>query len=515
MKKFLLISIALLLALVIGGFLFIHFYINGERVSQLINEQLDNQFEVAIIKASPKIFSRSIKLEGVLVEVTGDEAEERIFEADAIELNGLKLRKLFRGEMVLKSVNIENYFVDLTKLPNGDDTDKQDEEPSDFTFLTNSLNFAGGEIHFPAADGFGEMSGLDLRTGKMNYRPGCTDCEDPFIADEIHIKLSEVWFSFWDERYRFEGTSILISETDSLFEAANLSLNPVLNEELFFQSLEYRTDMFRVNLSGFALNQFDLNGLIHSDRLKAAYVSADSLDLHVSLDKRVPEDPDSVNPPLPLDALNNLPISVDMDSVRVHHADIRYSEYDEKGVRPGTILFAATNAIISPVKSNDESPMVLNAFSLLEGSGELNVTIKLRMENGTSVTDVKGSLGAFDVTNLNNILNDLEGINIDSGTIREISFEYTMREERAEGWIDVHYDDLSMELIDRDDHDQGFRDRIGSFLMDQIAVREDSRNNGEDFRRGEISEEREPEKGFFNYLWISLRSGIMDAVRRI
>ncbi|TVR26079.1 MAG: hypothetical protein EA390_15060 [Balneolaceae bacterium] len=517
MKKALFILAATSLSIIIGGLIFIHFYVSGDRVSEYAGEILGDDFEVSVLKASLNPFTRSLYLEGVSIYSEENEPENLIFEAEKISLRNVGIISAIQGKIRAKELRMDQIMMDQGAFPEHVETgaDDDDEHTPDFELHLDHIYFSNGEIRFLAAeDGTGIVNGMNLQAGPIHYRPGCSDC-DEWTVEDLWVDVSEIDFTFWNDRYKLQVESILISEADSLFETGGLILKSQFSDEDFFESLDYRTDLFDVNLSGLNLKGFDLPGIMKGERLAGSLLALDSLDLHITFDKRVPQDPDRGVPPMPLEALNNFAFEIALDSVKVHHADIRYSEYDEESVRPGTILFAEIQAVIQPLHSNSEKAVVLTAKSLLEGSGELDTEIRFSMENGVSVTEVKGGLGTFDATHLNNIFKDLEGIEITSGAVHSISFEYIMQGEEASGWISMFYEDLSIDMIDRDDHERGFRDRVGGFFMDQIAVRADSRNNGEEHREGEISEEQEPENGFFNYLWISLRSGIMDVVRRV
>jgi hypothetical protein len=514
MKRILLILFAVLLLLCISGLIFIRLFVDGERVARYSNDLLGDEYEVQVLKASLNPFSRTLSLQGITVYFVDDENREELFQAEIITVQKISLRGAIQGRAEAEHFLVEQFYLNQSILP--DEMEGQNGETGGTELFLKRAELKNGEILFRiGGDGSGEIQGLNFSVSSLRYMFGCSDCEDNLSAENIRMEIPETTFTFWEGRYQFTGKSFLISEEDSLVEAERLTLKPTLSEEDFFDSLEYRTDLFSVDLSGFSISKFDLPGFRSEDRFSGEQIALDSLDLYISFDKRVPRDPDRTHPPMPLEALQNLPFETSVDTLRVYHADIRYAEYDEEGVRPGIILFAGIDATIAPLHSHSPEPVVLTANCRLERSGELNTEIRFSMADGVSVTEVKGSLGRFDVTRLNNIFEDLEGIRIRDGEIQRVDFQYVMRGKQANGLIWMHYDDLSIELINRDNHERGFRNRVAGFLMDRIAIRSSSENNGEDFRRGEISEEQEPEKGFFNYLWVSLRSGIMDIVRRV
>ncbi|MEX2602270.1 MAG: hypothetical protein WD355_11510, partial [Balneolaceae bacterium] len=82
------------------------------------------------------------------------------------------------------------------------------------------------------------------------------------------------------------------------------------------------------------------------------------------------------------------------------------------------------------------------------------------------------------------------------------------------GFLQARYDGFTLQKVSRDDHSQNLGDQI-STLANRFMMRSSSASNGEEVREGSISAERDPEKSFFNYLWVSLRSGLLDVAGRL
>jgi len=205
--------------------------------------------------------------------------------------------------------------------------------------------------------------------------------------------------------------------------------------------------------------------------------------------------------------LNNL---IAIDSLIVKFADVRYSEYAEDGVRPGTVLFGKTNAIVTNINNRSTEAIVLKANTLLQNTGDIDTEIRLSRES----VNVKGSMKSFDIMELNSIFMDLEGIEIRAGIAHALSFDFEMRELDSIGEMHIFYDDLRIAQINKDDHSRNLGKRITDILINELVLLETSRKDDMESKKGEISATREPEQSFFTYLWISLRSGIFDVVKR-
>jgi hypothetical protein len=511
MKQFLILLLVVLVAAFFSAFIFFHYYLNADRIGNYASELAGEKYQVHIEGVSLKLFSRTAEFRGLSIQTTD---KQDLFTADLILFEGIGVIEAIRGNVWVRRVIANDFFLNQKLFPDevGSGSDKENE----FAILLGEVVLQDGKVSFMTGDdGTGDILGLNVNLGFVTKKFGCSDCEDNLEIGNIDVEIAEINYKFWENRYELGIQFITINEVDSFAEMGSIYLKSTLSTEDFFESLNYRTDHFFADLSGLEIQNLDFSQIKKGERFSSSYISVDSLDLHVTLDKRVPRNPEKQNPPMPLEALANTPIPIFIDSLFVSHADIRYSEIDEEGARPGTITFARTSINISAIYSDLSAPVVVTARSFLENAGEINTEFRFDMEEDVSITRIKGSVGRFNITLLNNILEDLEGIRINDGTIYRSDFIYTMRGKNASGFFEVHYDNLSIEQINRVDHDQGFRNRLASFFMDQIAMRSSSQHNGEDFRRGEIDEEQVPEKGFFNFVWISLRSGMMDAVSRL
>lgn len=514
MKKTLIVLTAVLVTVLLGTLFFTRYYITGERVTNYANEIIGEEYTVGIGDADFNLFSRSLELSDISVDAGGEQL--LLFEAETIRFEGIGFIQAIRGNISIKKVLVRDFFLDQTAYPGGEQNNGGDTGSDVAELWLGESNLQNGKVRFGAGeDAEGELLGLHVQIGPVKTRVGCPDCSDAPGIGDIEITIAEVDVAFWENRYRANMETITISETEKKIELETAKLRSTQSVGDYFDALEYRTDHFSVDLSGLRIQNPDFSVMKEMEGFVAASVSLDSLDLHVTLDKRVPEEPQKDIKPMPQEALANLPFRLYTDSLSVHHADIRYSEIDEDGERPGTITFAATHARVAPLSSDLSGPIVATAESYLEGHGKLAAEFRFLLENGAPITRISGSLGRFDVTLLNNIFEDLEGIRIKEGMLHRADFDYTMAGEKAEGFFMVHYEDLSLERIDRADHSQGFRERLSGLLMDKIVIRENSRRNDEDFRRGEVDQELDRHSGFFNNVWKSLRSGIMDAISRI
>ncbi|MEX0770626.1 MAG: hypothetical protein WD035_07830 [Balneolaceae bacterium] len=515
MKKILLITASVFILIYLALTLALYTYVTPERLSNLANGMLNDKLKVEIQSVTVQPLRRSFVLGDVRLTASDQELDVVLFSAGELSIRNIGILSALNGDVSIGRLTADHYFLDLTILPDQSTTSYSGRTSA--PIYIGSFDLQNGELNFSAGtDGTANMTGVNATAGSFTYDPDLEEEPDLFTQfQDVEAAIERIAYRFKGDRYLLQADSLIVSEGRSAITLVDFSMATVLSEQEFFSSLDVREELFHIDISGLNINNIDFSSLRKNGDLKTETVSADSLNLHVTLNKRIPArtNPDTI--PLPLQNMNNLPMTVALDSLIIRNGNILYSEYDEKGTRPGTIHFARTQATGLNINNISDDPVVFKARSYLEETGLLETEIRLFTDASGHVTTVTGSLGEFDLTRLNNIFMDLEGLEITEGRVYNLEFDYRMNELSSSGSVQIHYDRFNMKRVDRDDYHQNLGNRISGLFMNQIVMRSSSMDKNQEFRAGIVSAERDPEKGFFNYLWISLRSGLLDTVSRI
>lgn len=499
-----------LLAYIILPFLLL----NTENVAGYVDEMLGDDVGVTMSSVSWNPLNREFSAEDINITRVEGEDEVTFLEITNFKFSKIGLIEAINGNLSADHLLIDGFFLNLNEIPESFG-DTEGEEGEDDTAISISLAEAkNGRVLFSGDDGGdGEVRGVMVSVA-IDYRTDCEECDLYSAFNRFNVSLDTISYKTGDGYYDFAGEDLYIEEEESLIEIASLSYKPLKSDEEFLELLDYRTEYFEMDLSGFRIEQFNFDELRNAQDFVAGTILIDSLDLHITSDLRLPEDPEADDPILPHQMLDDLPFRMAFNELTINHADIRYSEYASDGVRPGSILFAGTHTTLENVDNRSSGLATMTTESYLMGQGLLNVEFLLQLGQDDFNMDVKGSVGSFDITLLNEIFIDIEGVVIEDGMINGLVFEYKMTDIKSEGFIEIDYQDLSVDMVDKTDQGQNFFKSLEGFFADQIMIRASSSSSDSDSRPGEIAEDRDVEKGFFNYLWVSLRSGLFDAVMR-
>ena len=115
---------------------------------------------------------------------------------------------------------------------------------------------------------------------------------------------------------------------------------------------------------------------------------------------------------------------------------------------------------------------------------------------------------------LNIFLEPVENRQVKSGVIQSAAYNINVNSGQASGNLRVAYNDLAIAISNKNTRiDKGLLNRISNFVGHMFIIRTTNLPDEKgSMKIGEINYARNPGDHFFQYLWLSLRSGIGDVV---
>ncbi len=512
-KKVLIISAGLLVLILLAVVLLPRVFIDGDTAAGWIQDGLGEPFRAEMGDISIQPLRRSVVLSNVVItHADGD----TLFTAEKIAARGIGIFAAVQQNIHMNRLQVSGFALHEALFELETDQSGNDDEQDLPDVRINRFSLDEGEIAISFQDGqTSRITGIFVES-TVNTRPDeCSDCSPDAYFSNVSVAVGFVRIPFFGNRNHFTVESLRFNEREQSLSIAKMGHTSPLSEQDFFRSLTYRSDYIIAGLEDLDIREIDIQKLRTGSGLSAEYMSLGNLDVHVTMDLRYEKDPDTEASTMPMRAFRDLEQDFSVRRMNVDHADIRYSEYAPDGVRTGTIWFASTTAVITDIDNRSEEPAIIRAESMLEDAGKIQVEIRMSADDEGTLTEIDGELGEFDVTLLNRILLDLEGIRIKNGKTHHVDFSFAMNDITADGNFRARYEGLEMEVVDKDDYGQGFFNTLESFVLNEAAVRKNSEENGEEYREGTIDQDRVPEDSFFKYIWVSLRSGIIDVIVRL
>jgi hypothetical protein len=314
-----------------------------------------------------------------------------------------------------------------------------------------------------------------------------------------------------DSELVVRAAQLRASLTDSTLDARNLRFGPALSDSAFARSRPYRRDLVRFRAARARLRGIDYGALVLGSGLSARHIVMDSLQGEITSDKRRPPHPHVRGTPQQWFAALDQP--VDLDSVVVHSGQIVYREQQPDRVGPGTLTFAAVEAVATPVRSG--RTIVFAATALLQRTGRLDVRFTVPLAARTYDMAFSGKLGPMPATALNEFLERVYPWRIEKGQVQRITFHATVRNGVATGNVTPLYNDLSINVTGRGDQGLiGTGGVVGDVARGVANLMAASKiNETNTAAAGEINHPFTRHETLPGFVWHSLRQGLLAVVK--
>jgi hypothetical protein len=334
------------------------------------------------------------------------------------------------------------------------------------------------------------------------------------LLARARIEAADLHVQFPNAGYGIRSAHLLASMPDSELVAQDTDFKPLAGDEPFFAEREFRTTRFHLFVP-----EFRVLGLAYMDLFKGAAYRAHTLHLvdpqfEALVNREKPAAPFVKSPPMVHEALARLRHPLQVEHLNLTNGLVRYAERRTVGADPAVLTFGTVNLSAEGI-ANSIHP---NASIEIEGQGDLMnaATLRVRMSipirPETFSLHYSGSLDAMDLTQLNPFLERAERIRLNSGSAQEAEFEIEVRDGQARGRVRGIYEDLNISLLDEQ---TGAKHRITSLLANLLKIRTSNEPDAlGEMRMGNVSYTRMPEDAFFKFVWIALRSGVLDLISR-
>lgn len=383
------------------------------------------------------------------------------------------------------------------------------------------------------------IDSFEILGGQLSIREKNSD-ESLNSFGNISILLNDLNFNLTEQQtidskfllnndYQFELTDYEIKLPDSLnlihigkivlseeqLELHDFSYIPRYGKFEYSRKVGLSVDVAELRVEKILLDEFNLDEFINHKKIFATSMQIFNPEVVIFKDKRMPMGEDVLKK-MPQELLLEISSEVSIDHIKVENGNIKYEEFPEKGMIPGVIEFADLNATLNPfILANgdmENSKINLSGSLLLNGQAKLNVNMVFGFKKPYPI-HVEASIGEFELSKINSILESNAFVTVESGVIRGGEWNFIADDKHAIGSMSLRYNDLKVRLLDERTLEHGTgRKRILTFVVNALALR--SNNPRKLFNRhvsSTIYEPRDENKFVFNYLWKATFSGLMGS----
>ncbi|MFD2636572.1 hypothetical protein [Pedobacter mendelii] len=296
-------------------------------------------------------------------------------------------------------------------------------------------------------------------------------------------------------------------------------LIPLYPELTFTRKYKTQKDRYNLAFDEVEFNGVDFIGLNTEQKLYARSLKIGSAKVEVFMSRESPPPPGfDKGKNYPHMALKRLNIQTIIDTLKLKNIDLKYSEYNPSSKKIGSVNFKSLTGNILNVTNDSlrlatNNHAVANLNTLLMGSGKFNVKIDFNLTDKNGAFAYSGSLGKFDMKQLNSLSKNLGLIEIETGNIQHIDFKANGNLRMASGSMNMLYTNLKVKLLSDNIDGEGTNKKgLLSFLANTILVKNDNPKKGEIARTAIMTNNRINSASFFNLMWKTVFVGIKDIV---
>ncbi|GHA56241.1 hypothetical protein GCM10007389_04770 [Pontibacter akesuensis] len=338
-----------------------------------------------------------------------------------------------------------------------------------------------------------------------------------FDVDNVGFLVQDYTYLTPDSLYEFHIGEARTSLRDQTLVVDSLRLKPLFEFEEYTDKLEYATDRVALTIPSIKMQGFRLDALFNEQEIIASNIKLTKPELNLYRNRKVPENPER-QPPTLQQMLRNVPYPVQIDSVHIVGGKIVYSEVAANGVAPGVLTLDHTMLQIANITNDslllrENSIIWASGTTMFMGESTLKANFAFHMNHPEDLYTYKGTLEPMKFAAFNPLLTQLMFFRMKSGSINQADFTVRATEHMAEGQVDLLYDDLYIQLIDKEDPgNPGLLLNTGSFLLNNLVIKDNNPSRLGNFRKGEIKVERDLTKSVFNHMSGALMSGVASSM---
>ncbi|ASU36032.1 hypothetical protein [Mucilaginibacter xinganensis] len=316
--------------------------------------------------------------------------------------------------------------------------------------------------------------------------------------------------------YSYSIKSVKLSTSRSQLNINGLIIKPADTSVFFSKS---HKDRFTLNLDSAQLNHFDFLSYHKYRILSAAGLTISNGTFQIFANPNQSKTIKDKIKSFPNAAIDSISADIRIDTVLIRRMNVIYNEYNAKSKQTGSLEFNKTSGHAfnitnnkAALKKNNISTVRLTTYFM--NRGELNTTFNFNLTDKNHSFNYKGHLGPMNLQALNPAVMPLAMVKVNSGKLKEFSFDIQADKKASRGKVVMLYNDVKVSLLKADTSNDKLKKKMFASLFANIFILKHNNpdNEGAQPRIAWVNYSRTPETAFFKTLWQTLLSGIKPSI---
>lgn len=332
-----------------------------------------------------------------------------------------------------------------------------------------------------------------------------------FFSDNLTVSVPGFSFKTSDSLYTLSSRSVSLSTNPARVRIDTVALNPRYDRAGFAARVGYQTDRLTARLDRIGIRNIDFRRLAREGQLHAGSVYLFGFMFESYRDKRMPF-PQWQRPLMPQQAIRKITFPVVIDTIRLTGGFASYEE--QTGPEPGRLFFSDLNTTVTGFNtlSGVRPDLMVNGSGMFMGQSPFEARFRFMPDNPRDSFQFSATIGNLDLRSINPMLNKLMPVSVRQGTATDTKVQWMhANDSLSVGYMTFPYTNLAVKLHPAK---KGTAELIETLLLNELVnllLPDNNPPEGKKLEAGLIFFERDKSKGFFNFVWKSVLSGIRSS----
>ncbi|WP_051285307.1 hypothetical protein [Aequorivita capsosiphonis] len=296
-----------------------------------------------------------------------------------------------------------------------------------------------------------------------------------------------------------------IKDRKAVFE--NIKLKTKYSKKELSKIIEKERDHYNLSLKSLSLDAIDFGFNDNGFFAKSKMVSLASPSAEIYRDKLVADDPKIK--PLYSKMLRELDFELTIDSLKISDANITYEERVKVDNMGGSIDFKNLDAAISNVSNTYTSPdkTHLKITADFMEKTPISVDWNFDVQNESDQFLFMAQIGSLNANRMNGFTEPNLKVRL-KGHTNKTYFTIDGNNDTSSTDLKINYSDFKVTILKKNGKEKNkFLSTIAN-----IFISKDSEKKGDIYKEGTAKATRNKTKSIFNFLWISAKSALSNAM---
>lgn len=343
------------------------------------------------------------------------------------------------------------------------------------------------------------------------------DADRFLFAKKADISSKNINIELSNHLYNMKIGSVEVSAIGKMIKASNIALIPKYGKQEFERKTTGSKERYEFLFRSAMFKNMDWWDMANGEKFIADEMEVNNGDLNIYLDVSYPPGPIHKHN-YPHQLLRKMKLPIDVQRLVLNNINVTYEEYHPKIKETGRLSFNflhgnVTNLTNVPARIKNNPYAIVDASARLIGKVPVKANIKFNLadkENGSFTADI--SVGNADATLFNYLTEPFGLFMIKRGTLQSVNTHVEGDNYKGNSKVSLLYNSLHITPLKKDDdRESGYKKKhVTSFIANIIFIKNDNPSGDKEPRQGTGNYTRKPGSSFFNLIWKSTLSGMLD-----